>query len=194
MIEYKKLSEICSEYNPAYKDSWEEWFNSEEIEERTLISRLVEELKEKGEFEEPVVLSEGEYDEENYYYPPTVLNGMHRMAAHHKAGIELVKISLDPLDQTSKEYIEVYVENGDFDLLLDILIDEMSWRVNFPKGSTWLRLESISQVGPETQLLFYGYDSILADLNTYRKVIEERLLKISPETPVKSISKVNWED
>ena len=195
MVEYMELSEICKKYAPAYGESWDNWFSSKTHLETTLVSRLAAELEENGEFEEPVILCEDEWDN-GEFYPATIANGMHRLSAHNRAGISKVKISHEYPKVSEYEYLDVHLTNyDDNDLdLLDYFIDEMSWRVEFPSGSTWLRLETVGSSNGKVSILLYGYNPKIGSVKDYRKAISERIKNLSPEASVESVEILESEE
>ena len=102
------IDELMKNYKPLYPDSglWEDTFKmlSENPDDVEIVQELLADLKNHGEFREPVILTtEEEHLASNAHYaymegnnPPSyipyVSNGTHRLYAHHLSGNKEVKV------------------------------------------------------------------------------------------------------
>lgn len=135
------LKELLAKYSPTYYESWDEWFNTEEIETLDLINDLIEELKKNGSFETPVILCS---DEDGY----TIGDGMHRIFAHHLSGVDMVLVqdywnidSDGSADHAVLEAVFSDVRIWKNDENMELFLEGLSWRHHGSKHSPWLSSE-----------------------------------------------------
>lgn len=167
--EFLTLEEVTRKYEPAYYDTWDAWWNDQGHATSVLIESLCEELRTDGHFQEPVILCAEETvldDEtgEEEFYPASVGNGMHRLAAHHRTGIGpvLVQHGFTPVsdEEWQKPMLIIThtrIEDDDSDVY-DEIYETLSWRHKGDVRSPWLSMEFGSGSGNIDEVWLYGGD------------------------------------
>lgn len=156
-MDYLTLDEIIAKYKPAYEDTWDAWWNCANHATSRLITELQEELEVKGYFDSPVILVEDEWDD-GEFYPAIVGNGMHRLMAHYRSGIQEVHVRYGypetVYDEDAPEYNLVAIFNEIItDEVFDELYELLSWR---SQGGEWIEREFASMIDGKTEVWLYG--------------------------------------
>lgn len=184
--EFLPLAEVTSNYKPAYRDSWEEWWNDEPHATSELIDRLCEELRQNGSFERPVILcaEETEFDEvlgQEDYYPAVIGDGMHRLAAHHRTGIDPVFVQHGYTPGTEKDWLDptlmvilTRLPEGEFEIY-DELVETLSWRHEGETHSTWFTVEFGSGHGDIEELWLAGGDPTRDSISAIYEDVKSRV-------------------
>lgn len=142
------LEDILTHYQPAYAETWENWLNME-LNQTTeeLINSLKEEYSKNGEFFDPIVISSGEYDEKTgtRIYPPSVLDGMHRIRALYEIGEQYV-LATNNYDHINSPYslsIEHVPETQDY----EEIFEKLSFRYIDQNINTWINQNGSYRIG-----------------------------------------------
>lgn len=185
---YMPLAELTAKYKPVHSDDWEGWWSDDFHATSKLIDSLVEELRANGRFDEPVILSEDEteVDEdtgEEYFYPASVSNGMHRLAAHWRTGIDPVFVQWGYKSSTPEELagpelvlkVTDIADDGDDLDVWDELFETLSWRHQGPDRSVWLGMGFASGIGKFHEIWLSGAEYNVDNLEVMREDVTERL-------------------
>lgn len=167
---YLPLEDLVRDYEPAWGQNWPNFFKDQDTPTDELIDRLADELRQRGSFDEPVTLcaESTDYDEETgetEVYPASVGNGMHRIAAHHRTGIDPVFVQYGFPEFDAEEYkkeqtlyvrLRVLAEWGSDEEYqkFDDVHELLSWRHEGTSGSHWLRLGGGAGIYPYWELFF----------------------------------------
>lgn len=182
--EYLNLSYLITHYSPAYSLNWKEWFTNRIHDKSKLVFDLAEELMKNNGFDEPVVLSKEH---------KTVLNGMHRIMAHHITGIPKIYVSYTYPPELVNNYcicldITVYDKNvsKNWDMLFNEIANTLSWRYTENNNSTWVKCEGDYCKGEIKELyLFLNNKNI--NLDNFSQAVNEKL------TPYNiKVNKAKW--
>lgn len=185
--EFLTLEQVTSKYAPAYHDSWNDWWKDEGHATSSLIDSLVEELREHGKFEEPVILcaETTEVDDETgeeEFYPANVGNGMHRLAAHYRSGIDPVFVqhgwTPSPAGSTEEPSLIVVTRSRTHEERFDVfdeIYETLSWRHEGTHRSPWLSLEFGAGVGAVEELWLVGGDPTKDSLSAIFEDVKSRI-------------------
>lgn len=123
---------------PAYgDDSWEEWFNDDNEATKRHVAKLIDDKGEEEFFDSPIVVSR---DDDGTL---RVVDGMHRMKAHHILGSYdvIVEFDDDTHDDDLEDFTFILVET-EMDATNDDLFDEslyaMSFRLSTEQWLNWM--------------------------------------------------------
>ena len=196
-----KINDIINNYQPAYNDSWDNFFNYEghsdrDIEDvRNLVERLKKELSESKTFDDPVILIEEYYDEDGLN-PACVGDGMHRLVAHKELGYEdvHVKYGWSDSDNDDLDLRVDFITNDDHsDVSEDVFdrLNSLSFRHDGSHTSSWIQPTFGSGTTNEYELFFECKDArnvILQELhNDIQRIVGDHAV-------VQAVHRVEWDD
>lgn len=180
---YISLTSLLESYAPPYRDSWDDWFNNLEGHTLTLVEDLASELATTGAFTDPVILCEGEWDEDEEgnreYFPPVVGDGMHRLAAHKRTGKEEVFVQYgyshtsaeeDPFLVLTCIFLTQDLSQEEGDIFGD-LMECLSFRVD----EVWLTVSLAGQQEARGSVYFEGVEQGQVALPRLAEALQGRL-------------------
>lgn len=133
------LNDFLSQYAPVDPYStWDDWFKavSDDPVENYRVEELMNLIREHG-FNVPVLVSEAE-EEDWEYYRASVDNGMHRVAAAHRLGLESIATTYrddyDPQIRNEQAFVLSIATNGGTE---DDFVHAMSL-ISFKFGDIWV--------------------------------------------------------
>lgn len=176
---YIPLQVIVDQYAPAYGNSWEEYFTDEEHINTPTVEGLREELRTRGGFEHPVILSpQDENDEEDDR--PTIYDGMHRLLAHFlEGGLDAsVHVREGYSQEKLPEIVIAFVLRVDSELFMETwetIIDRLSWRCSDGEHSEWMSFDGMTSRGNIVNISLWAWGDNKVNIEKIATDVQDRL-------------------
>lgn len=190
------LDVLLANYDPAYCESWDEWFkialSNDNNATTRLVSALKDELRVNGSFNVPVRLATkfSYHDDTNSDLdtsPLYVSDGMHRLAAHYTLGYKNIRIEHEHNILASSYnnlltvdlFLNIHDAMYDEELFMDESKDLLSFRYD---SRTWITNDGLSFSGKtgvaELILYIHGANNTEICYDKLKNMIESRLVQL----------------